>query len=247
MVDQLGRAQKSAWLALAIVLLSTSSCAAVGLQPAGRASIEEGGLKDPRFAPNLARWYIPDDLPDIWTEDHEQPPLSFAEAYGHYVQGPGGIHFYDSHWIRFFYQWVYQMKRSPLRVHSPEAADFIFVPVCLGAWCARPTNPLYFRSHTYKWTHSPIDRKTYFFKEAPKLLPWLGKKPHVMVFNGALPGDMGRAAAANFTFIGLENSGGMDPARFLTAPYPSHEHQGIHDPLPSLGKQLLLLFCCSST
>lgn len=202
-----------------------------------RDTMEQGGVHDSRFAPGLARWYIPDNLPQIFTEDHEQPPLSFAEAYGHYVTGPDGLRFWDSHWIRFYYQWVYQMKTSPLRVHSPEAADFIFVPVCLGLWCgARPTYPLYFRSDAYKWTHSQYDRSTFFFKEAPKLLPWLGKKPHVVVYNGALPSSLMQRGAVNFTFVGLETVDGMDPARFLTAPYPSHEHYDIHSQLPSLGK-----------
>lgn len=219
-----------------ILVLASSSCSAAAFGSA-RQDLEQGGLLDKRFRPGLARWYIPDDLPDLWTDDHEHPPLTQSEAYGSYVNGPNGIQFWDSHWIRFFYQWVYQMKTSPLRVHSPEAADFIFVPVCLGSWCgSRPTSPLYFRSHTYKWTHSEIDRKTYFFNHAPQLLPWLGKKPHVMVFNGALPGDLQRMTAVNFTFIGLEATPGMDPARFLTAPYPSHEHHDIQDPMPSLGK-----------
>lgn len=139
------------------------------------------------------------------------------------------------------------MKRSPLRVHSPEAADFIFVPVCLGGFCgARPTNPLYFKSPAYKWTHSHIDRKTLFFNEASKLLPWLGKKPHVLVYNGAIPSDVLRPAAANFTFIGLETEPAMDPARFLTAPYPSHEHHDAQQPPPPIGKVslgMLLWFC----
>lgn len=219
------------------LLLAGSSFSVAALGPAHR-DLQQGGLHDKRFSPGLARWYIPDDLPEIWTEDHENPPLSFGEAYGHYVEGPGGLQFWDSHWIRFFYQWVYQMKTSPLRVHSPEAADFIFVPVCLGSWCgARPTSPLYFRSHTYKWTHSPVDRKTYFFNKAHELLPWLGKKPHVLVFNGALPGDLLRTRASNFTFIGLEAPPELPPARFLTAPYPSHEHHDINEPVPSIGER----------
>jgi hypothetical protein len=56
-----------------------------------------------------------------------------------------------------------------------------------------------------------------------------------MVFNGALPGDMKRTRAENFTFIGLEANLDMDPARFLVAPYPSHEHHDSYQPQPSLG------------
>jgi hypothetical protein len=163
------------------------------------------------------------------------------------VQGPNNLQFYDSHWVRFLYQWVYQMKASPLRVHSPEAADFIFVPVCLGAFCGRPTNPLYFSSHVYRWKHSTSqDRKSYFFANAHKMLPWLGKKPHVMVYNSAMgPGLVGHAG--NFTFIGLESRLDMDRAHFITVPYPSHEHHGIYEPPQDLGKCMTWCGDCGST
>lgn len=77
---------------------AAATCSAAGTCAAAFSSMQDGGLHDRRFAPGLARWYIPDNLPSIWTEDHESPPLSFAEAYGHYVEGPNGIQFYDSHW-----------------------------------------------------------------------------------------------------------------------------------------------------
>jgi hypothetical protein len=187
--------------------------------------------------------YIPDDLPDMWIKDHEHPPVSFQEAYGSYVYGPHGLQFYDSHWVRFFYQWVYQMKSSPLRVHSPEAADFIFVPVCLPAFCGRPTNPLHFKSSEYHWTHSKTqDRKNHFFSNAHKMLPWLDKKPHVIAYNAAMGPDVA-GHVGNFTFIGLERRAEMDKAHFITAPYPSHEHHDIYEPLPSLGEDVLLFVC----
>jgi hypothetical protein len=77
---------------------ATGMCAAAGTCSAALEALNEGGLHDRRFAPGLARWYIPDNLPSIWTEDHEDPPISFSEAYGHVVQGPNDIQFFDSHW-----------------------------------------------------------------------------------------------------------------------------------------------------
>lgn len=73
-------------------------CAASGTCSAALEVLHEGGLYDRRFAPGLARWYIPDNLPSIWTDDHENPPISFSEAYGHFVQGPNDMQFFDSHW-----------------------------------------------------------------------------------------------------------------------------------------------------
>lgn len=72
--------------------------AASGTCSAALEALHDGGLYDRRFAPGLARWYIPDNLPSIWTDDHEDPPISFSEAYGHFVQGPNDMQFFDSHW-----------------------------------------------------------------------------------------------------------------------------------------------------
>lgn len=75
-------------------------------------------------------------------------------------------------------------------MHSYDQADYVVVPVCLGNFCGvRPSdgttvNPKDRRYWAQRGHH--YDGLSHFFEHAHEWLPQLGRKPHVLVWNGVL-------------------------------------------------------------
>eukprot|EP00667_Euglena_gracilis_P013157 EG_transcript_13550 len=161
--------------------------------------------------------------------DHDNPPISSSHAFGPFVDGPDSLQFFDTHWPRFFYWWITQLKHSQQRVFTPEEADFVVVPVCLGV-CSRPLQ----KNDPHVGRSFNLEDADKILGELVPLLPHLDRKPHVLVVNSGVDHRVTSIAELHrFYVIGLELPQTCDTRRFISAPYPSHEHPNVFENLES--------------
>ena len=148
---------------------------------------------------------------NLWATDwHAMDRLNATSGRGSGLAGHWHMTCVTCRWF------INQMLISPLRVHDMEAADFVVVPA------------------VFRIYHDDVLQD--FMRNAPDILPLLGKKPHILVLNHPVqtmmelhPEAMSHPVILNFTLVALNNHvRGTTLPNLVGAPYfqQNHWHQG---------------------
>jgi hypothetical protein len=112
-------------------------------------------------------------------------------ALGAVLEQPGN-EIWDTQWHQLDYWFHMQLYTSPHRTYDAAAADIILVPVAPRIRAFNTTLRM-------------------FMKQAPEILPFLGRKPHLLVLNHPIhvydhgaPGVLDMPSARHFTYVAMQ-------------------------------------------